>query len=493
MTLTQTLLNRYPNGLYPASLIENGGAAYALRRRDDDTRVLVVAAAAGHAALATFHGARHAVGDATVIEGALDTANARSLRVALPWLRPVPLGLATSAGCGDRLGLATPGHARAFRVVGGRLAAIFAQQSIREMSRTNRRPDDVLTDATFGALQAGWREPVGADADHLKTPADIDACAAAGFSFFTIDPGAHVNDAAEEMQAGALEAAVAELPWASLETRQTDFMARYADKTFDLDDRRVVITPADATRAAVKYGRAVAHVVAMQRHLATRIKAYDLEVSVDETESPTRLGEHIIIASELKRLGAPVVSLAPRFVGRFEKGVDYIGDLDALRENLNAHAAIARAFGPYKLSLHSGSDKFSVYPLIVAATRGVAHLKTAGTSYLEALRVIAAGEPGLFRAILALARERYDTDKLTYHISARLERVPAPETLTDADLPGLLDAFDPRQALHVTFGSALATFGAEIMSSLAAREEAYAAGLERHFFRHLAPFAQARA
>ena len=493
MTLTQTLLNRYPNGLYPASLIENGGAAYALRRRDDDTRVLVVAAAAGHAALATFHGARHAVGDATVIEGALDTANARSLRVALPWLRPVPLGLATSAGCGDRLGLATPGHARAFRVVGGRLAAIFAQQSIREMSRTNRRPDDVLTDATFGALQAGWREPVGADADHLKTPADIDACAAAGFSFFTIDPGAHVNDAAEEMQAGALEAAVAELPWASLETRQTDFMARYADKTFDLDDRRVVITPADATRAAVKYGRAVAHVVAMQRHLATRIKAYDLEVSVDETESPTRLGEHIIIASELKRLGAPVVSLAPRFVGRFEKGVDYIGDLDALRENLNAHAAIARAFGPYKLSLHSGSDKFSVYPLIVAATRGVAHLKTAGTSYLEALRVIAAGEPGLFRAILALARARYDTDKLTYHISARLERVPAPETLTDADLPGLLDAFDPRQALHVTFGSALATFGAEIMSSLAAREEAYAAGLERHFVRHLAPFAQARA
>ena len=493
MTLTQTLLSRYPSGLYPASLVEIGGAAFGLRRRADGTRALVVAAPAGHSALAAFHGERQAVGDAMVIEGAVDTANARALRQALPWLQPVPLGLTTSAGCGDRLGLATPGHARAFRAVGGHLAAIFAQQSIREMSRTKRSPDDVLTDATFGALQAGWRDPIGADADHLKTPADIDACATAGFSFFTIDPGAHVNDAAEEMQAGALEASATELPWASLETSQADFMIRYAGKAFDLDDRQVLITPADAARAAVKYGRAIAHVVAMQRHLATRIKAYDLEVSVDETEFPTSLAEHIIIASELKRLGAPVVSLAPRFVGRFEKGVDYIGDLEALRDNLNAHAAIARAFGPYKLSLHSGSDKFSVYPLIVAATRGVAHLKTAGTSYLEALRVIAAGEPGLFRAILALARARYDTDKLTYHISARLERVPAPETLSDAELPGLLDAFDARQALHVTFGSALATFGAEIMSSLAAREEAYAAGLERHFVRHLAPFAQAGA
>ena len=332
---------------------------------------------------------------------------------------------------------------------------------------------------------------MGADADHLKTPADIDACAAAGFSFFTIDPNAHVNDAAEGMQAGALEAAAAALPWAGLETSQADFMARYAGKTVDLDDRRVVIGPADAARAAVKYGGAVAHVVAMQRHLATRLAAYDLEVSVDETESPTSLGEHIIIASELKRLGVPVVSLAPRFVGRFEKGVDYIGDLGALRDNLNAHAAIARAFGPYKLSLHSGSDKFSVYPLIVAATRGVAHLKTAGTSYLEGLRVIASGEPSLFRQIVALARERYETDKLTYHVSALLARVPAPEGVRDADLPGLLDDFDTRQALHVTFGSALATYGPRIMAALAAREEAYAAGLERHFVRHLSPFARA--
>ncbi len=486
---TQLLQSRFARELYPNSLVETGGAGYGLARRADGARRLVAAGPPNDAALAAFHGDRHTVDGMALLESPTDHANARALRTALPWLRPVPLGLAASAGCGDRLGLATPGHARAFNATGGGLAAIFAQQSIREMTRTNRTPEDVMTDATFGAFQAGWRERVGADADHLKTPADIDACAAAGFSFFTIDPGAHVLDAAESMSAAELDAAAAALPWAGLETSQVDFMTRYSGRRIALEDRAVVIEPIDVARAAVKYGRAIAHVVAMQRHLATRLAVYDLEVSVDETESPTTLAEHIIIASELRRLGAPVVSLAPRFVGRFEKGVDFIGDLATLRDNLNAHAAIARAFGPYKLSLHSGSDKFSVYPLIVAATLGVVHLKTAGTSYLEALRVIAAVDPGFFREIAVLGRERFEVDRQTYHISARLERVPDLASVSDAELPALLDAFDARQMLHVTFGSALARFGPRILAGLAAHEEAYAAGLERHFIRHLAPFA----
>ena len=110
---------------------------------------------------------------------------------------------------------------------------------------------------------------------------------------------------------------------------------------------------------------------------------------MDETEEPTSPAEHVYIASELRRLGVKWVSFAPRFVGRFEKGVDYIGDVQAFKDNLAIHAAIARQFGPYKLSLHSGSDKFSIYSIFMEETRGLAHLKTAGTSYLEALRTIA--------------------------------------------------------------------------------------------------------
>jgi hypothetical protein len=99
----------------------------------------------------------------------------------------------------------------------------------------------------------------------------------------------------------------------------------------------------------------------------------ELEFSVDETDNPTSHAEHAYIANELKRLGVEWVSLAPRFVGRFEKGVDYIGDLAVFEEDVNGHAAIARTYGPYKISLHSGSDKFSIYKSAAQATQGLVH------------------------------------------------------------------------------------------------------------------------
>jgi len=229
----------------------------------------------------------------------------------------------------------------------------------------------------------------------------------------------------------------------------------------------------------------------MFRHLAGKGIPFELEVSVDETETPTTHAEHYYVAAELLRLGVRWVSLAPRFVGRFEKGVDYIGDLEALRADLAGHAQVTRALGPYKLSLHSGSDKFSVYPLIVEAARGLVHLKTAGTSYLEALRVVAAVDAGFFREILALARERYPDDRASYHVSAQVERVPPPEALSDANLPALLEQFDAREVLHVTFGSVLGSWGERLKALLRANEAAYTTVLERHFSRHLAPFSAA--
>ena len=131
----------------------------------------------------------------------------------------------------------------------------------------------------------------------------------------------------------------------------------------------------------------------------------------------------------MKRLGVHWVSLAPRFVGRFEKGVDYIGDVAVFEREFAVHAAIARHVGPYKLSLHSGSDKFSIYGIAARLARGLVHLKTAGTSYLEALRALSVASPALFREIYVFSRDRYETDKQTYHVSAELDRAPAPDTL----------------------------------------------------------------
>src|SRR4029078_7497460 len=116
--------------------------------------------------------------------------------------------------------------------------------------------------------------------------------------------------------------------------------------------------------------------------------------------------EHYIVAHRCLSRGMKLVSLAPRFIGDFEKGVDYKGDLPQLERSLADHAAIADALGPYKLSLHSGSDKLSIYPAFARLTRGRFHVKTAGTSYLEALRVAARHDQKLFRRIIDFARSR---------------------------------------------------------------------------------------
>jgi hypothetical protein len=428
--------------------------------------------------------------------GDLDEDNAAAVRSLLPHLVPQPLGTATSVGLGDRLGLATPGHVRAVRGTGVR--PVFAQQSMREMERTGRAPQQVLDDATFGALQAGWDEGYGADGDHLKTTADIDACLAAGFTLFTVDPGEHVEDAADALEVAALEERYAALPWEALETGPEECRTAYAGREVALPDETLAIEPEELLRAAVKYGGAVAHTAALYRHLveAAGDRPVELEVSVDETETPTSPAAHYYVAAELQRLGVSIVSLAPRFVGRFEKGVEYKGEVADFAASFRRHVAVARALGPYKISLHSGSDKFSLYPVIAEAGGGLVHVKTAGTSYLEALRAVSRIDPELFGEILAHARERYPEDRRSYCVSADPGRVPDPETATPEDLGAVLDQPDARQVLHVTYGSILTATDADgeyrfrdrLYATLEAFEDAAYACLEAHLRGHVQPF-----
>ncbi len=476
--------------LQTRSLCDCNDLEYGLAQVSGGTR-LAVLGPSGSALLGDFEGEPCEYEGQILLLGLPSPHNAAALRHQLSFLQPHPLGLRTSAGLGDRIGLATPGHVRAVRAAQGKIAPIFAQQSIREMSRTDRTPQQVMDDATWGIFAEGWRLGVGADADHLKSPPDIDACLSAGFTFFTIDPGAHVDNRADAAGIGELRELAEKLP-AELQPQ----ISGLTGKKFTIEGLSLEMDETTLLKAAVKYGRAVAHVASMYRHLANSAgkQPYELEVSVDETDQPTSHAEHIYIASELRRLGVEWVSLAPRYIGRFEKGVDYIGDLAAFEASFAGHAAIARCLGPYKLSLHSGSDKFSIYPAVMRQTRGLVHLKTAGTSYLEALRTLAELDPHLFVEIYAFARERYERDRASYHVSAKLERAPQPGAVTD--WAALLDQFDARQILHVTFGSVLAErnpsggrrFYDRFLSVLQSEPEAYAANLEKHFTRHLKPF-----
>ena len=464
---------------YPRSKVEADDAVFSLIRDGKGKRLAVRGNTAG------FEGAERS----GALLCPLSPVNAAVLRERLPWLRPQPLGLKSSAGCGDRLGLATPGHIQAVRSAGN-IAPILAQQSMRENNRTGRSVQEVLDDAMWGVFQEGWREPWGADADHLKTTADVDLCVAAGYTFYTVDPGDHVDNEAHTAPMEVLVDKVHALPWDGLEDTPDRLHQRYLGVEFQVEDLELVFDETTLARAAAKYGRAIAHTTRMYRHLTSAMggRTFELEVSVDETETPTSPHEHYFVASELRRLGVQWVSLAPRYVGRFEKGVDYIGDLDTFDDDLAKHAAIARVLGPYKLSIHSGSDKFSIYPSFARHAGNLVHLKTAGTSYLEALRTIACVEPALFRKILPFALECWAEDKATYHVSADPNKVRRPEELADAELIAVLDQFDGREVLHVTFGSVLERFGSELLSVLDSNEDAYYAALKVHFDRHLAPF-----
>ena len=145
--------------------------------------------------------------------------------------RPVPLGLRPSFGFGDRLGLATPGHVEAMRRAGQGIAPIFPQQSIREMTRTSRSPETVMADAVNAAVAAGWTGDFGADADHLKTPADVDRTFAVGFCFFTIDPSDAVDAKADNYPADVLKGRFAEV------RDEIDWFDKYRGKNVKLVDR----------------------------------------------------------------------------------------------------------------------------------------------------------------------------------------------------------------------------------------------------------------
>lgn len=256
-------------------------------------------------------------------------------------------------------------------------------------------------------------------------------------------------------------------------------------------------TEDEVLQGMVKYGRVIAHTRMMADYLESEYPDHtaELELSVDETEDPTTLFEHYLVASELHRLGVELVSLAPRFCGDFEKGIDFKGELDQFKKEYKEHLAIADLFGGYKLSIHSGSDKFSVYKVVGSLNIGAVHVKTAGTSYLEALRTIAECEAELFRKIMSFSLQRFSEDRKTYHISADPDKIEDPYQVDDDKLPNFLNDNHARQVLHVAYGSVLSgdlpeahDFKRQLMAVLEEHEDLHYKNLMAHFDKHLKPF-----
>ena len=269
-------------------------------------------------------------------------------------------------------------------------------KSNREHSFIGSEPQSVY-DAAKAAVDAlGWERGWHVDADHINmdTVDNYLSCS----DFFTIDVADFIGQTPEgDAVAGFVKKHPELLGSVSIEG---------IDAPFDISREYV-------EEVAGKYLRAVAEAGTIYRHIEANKDDFIAEVSMDETDAPQTPPELLIILAALADEGVQLQTIAPKFTGRFNKGVDYVGDLPQFEKEFNDDlAVIAHAIAKYglpanlKLSVHSGSDKFSIYPIIGDAIRrtgaGV-HVKTAGTTWLEELIGLAeAGGDGL-----GLAKEIY--------------------------------------------------------------------------------------
>ncbi|MDH5689561.1 MAG: tagaturonate epimerase family protein [Candidatus Bathyarchaeota archaeon] len=494
-----------PVRIYESSIVEKNGALFFVVREQLCPKLVVVHYGRSSRVVDDFEAEEK--GRMTTDEDTLnyricpcDHRNALTLRRWFTFTKPQVIGLTPAIGTGDRVGLATPGHIRAVQRYG--VIPVLAQQSIREMERTSRSPRDVIDDVSWSVFQEGFRDGFAADADHVKTEEGIEETFEAGFMMYTIDPSEYVDDEADTYRLDQLTERFEKLPWEDLGCRSNDYLRTYVGRGISVtsDSESYVLSLSfseeSLLRAAVKYSAAIAHVVRLKSRLDDLFAdgSYDLEVSVDETSAPTKPLEHLFIALELRRLEIRVQGVALHFVGEFQKAIDYIGDLDEFEKTFRDHALIARSFGPYKLSIHSGSDKFSVYRIVGRLARDIVHLKTAGTSYLESLRIVARHDPDLFREIVHYSVQNYEKDRKTYHISTELSMIPILDKIQDKDLElRFLDDNHGRQLLHVTFGSILTAmardgkwlFRDRIRKVLIENEDEHYQTIAEHLGRHI--------
>lgn len=419
----------------------------------------------------------------------LTHANRLTLNRLLPYTAPRAFGTQISTiGLGDRLGIASPGHIQTVR--GKDVRPILAQQSIRELNLTGRNYEEVLDAACYAAFQEGYKDGFGADGDHLKVEADIELALGLGFTMLTLDCSEHIDNTVEELSEADLLAKYAQV---SAEVRSA-YESKYLNRTFDAAGTSFSFDSVSLAKNVLIYAKAIDYMVYIfEKYIRPAGREIDFEVSIDETLTPTDPASHFLIAQELYDRGLTLFSMAPRFCGEFQKGIDYIGDVAQFEEELKVHAAIADHFG-YKLSIHSGSDKFTVFPMIGVHTKGRFHLKTAGTNWLEAMRVVARTSPDLYRRMHAYALEHFNEATAYYHVKADLNAIAALDTVADSDLSAYLDQDDARQMLHITYGLLLQAkdengntlFKDEFFRLLGDQEQAYTDALISHIGKHVA-------
>ena len=369
-----------------------------------------------------------------------------------------------SIGVGDRFAHQAAAQLRACMMAAQNGVTVIPvwNKSNREHNIIGSEPESVRAAADRAVSEAGWKQPYHVDADHINFET-VDRFLDAS-DFYTIDVADWIGKPADAEYIAA-------------------FVKRHPELMSELPISGIAqalrIDAPFLERTAAKYLAAVKEAGRIYRKIEERKGKGKLipEVSMDETDSPQTPAELLIILAAIADEDIPIQTIAPKFTGRFNKGVDYQGDLAKFSEEFSDDVAtIAFAVSKYdlpanlKLSVHSGSDKFSIYrPMREALQKfdaGV-HLKTAGTTWLEELIGLAeAGGEGLQLAkdLYAQAYEQRETLCAPYAavISIDAKKLPLPETVNGWGSEQYQNALrhvqsnpefnsDLRQLLHVGF------------------------------------------
>ena len=405
-----------------------------------------------------------------------------------------------SVGVGDRFA-----HQARAQLAACVLAADAGVEVVPVWNKSNREhliigsePSQTRLAADAAVKELGWTKPYFLDADHinLKTVARfLGPC-----DFFTLDVADLIGQPADAREVAAFVKRHPEL----VGTVTIPHIA----EPFKTDATFVEIV-------ANKFLAAVQHAGMIYRFLVENKGAgrFVAEVSMDETDSPQTPVELLIILAAIADEKIPIQTIAPKFTGRFNKGVDYVGNVSQFTKEFNEDlATIAFAVKTYglpdnlKLSVHSGSDKFSIYKAIHDAIKkfnaGV-HMKTAGTTWLEELIGLAeAGGSGLEIAKEIYAEAYAHSEELCAPYATVIDidptKLPKPEEVngwTSAQYTSALrheqsnKAYNQsfRQLLHVGFKVA-AKMGDRYLTALEANEEVVARNVTKNLFeRHIKP------
>jgi hypothetical protein len=371
-------------------------------------------------------------------------------------------------------------------------------KSNREHTFVGSDPSSTRAAADAAVRELGWEKPYHVDADHIRLET-VDRFIAHS-DFYTIDVAGSIGKAASGRDVKAFVDGHPEL------------IGKICIPQIDCPFET---TWTEVERVANKFLLAVQEAGKIYRHIARAKGAVNFitEVSMDETDSPQTPPELLIILAAIAGEGIPVQTIAPKFTGRFNKGVDYVGDIKQFEKEFNEDlAVIAFATKKYglpaslKLSVHSGSDKFSIYAPIrraLAKFDAGVHIKTAGTTWLEEIIGLAeAGGDGLeiAKEIYACAIEHVDEFCAPYAsvIDIDKSKLPSAATVNGWSSHQFVSAlrhdqkcrdFNPslRQLLHVSFKVA-AKKGDRYLNALKKHEAIVARNVTENLFeRHMKP------